>query len=88
MLAVVVVAVVEAVRKRVSLDGWPVLAVAAGASLVLATLFADAYSAHDIIEAGRTGVLAWVIAVGGDAWVGKIASKARLAVISGGGGDA
>jgi len=42
--AVLVVATVEALRKRIAFDGWRVLLVAAGVSLAIAALFLPAAS--------------------------------------------
>ena len=72
--SIVVVATVEAVRKRVSFDGWIVLVVAGAVSLALSALFLPAASLPELLEGLRVAVLAWLVAVGGDAWVSKIAS--------------
>jgi len=70
--SIIVVATVEAVRKRVDFDGWSVLVVAACVSLALSALFLPAASLAELLEGLRVSVLAWLIAVGGDAWVAKV----------------
>lgn len=70
--SIVVVATVEAVRKRVSFDGWIVLVVAGAVSLALSALFLPAASLPELLEGLRVAVLAWLVAVGGDAWVTKL----------------
>ena len=74
--AAIIVAAVEAIRKQVpALDGWRVLLVAAIASLVLSALFMTSATADALLDAARISVLAWVIAVGGNAWVSRLAGK-------------
>jgi hypothetical protein len=70
--SIVVVATVEAVRKRVPFDGWIVLVVAGAVSLALSALFLPAASLPELLEGLRVAVLAWLVAVGGDAWVTKL----------------
>ena len=71
--AALIVAIVEALRGRIaSIDGWRVLVVAAGVALALAALFAPAYSLAELLAGLRVAVVAWLLAVGGDAWVAKI----------------
>lgn len=73
--AVIVVAGVEALRKRVEFDGWVVLVVAALFALAIAALFLPVNTAEGAIEGLRIASLSWLIAVGGDAWVAKLASR-------------
>jgi len=76
--AIIVVAAVEAVRARTDRIRGPwVLLLAAGCSLALAALFLTSTAAADVLHAGRVSVLAWLIAVGGDAWVGKLVAPKR-----------
>ena len=79
--AVLVVVAVEAVRKQIAFDGWRVLAVAAGVSLAVAALFLPAYSMPDLIGALRLALVAWLLAVGGDAWVSKLAVKSKTVTV-------
>lgn len=80
--AVVIVATVEAIRSRVpSLDGWRVLVVAAGVALLLGALFVPSPTPQAILETARIAALSWVIAVGGNAWVARIASASRLTTV-------
>jgi hypothetical protein len=81
--AVITVAIVEALHKRIAaLDGWYVLIVAGVAAIVLTLIFAPAYTMPDLLEAGRIALIAWLLAVGGDAWVAKIALKAKTVTIT------
>jgi hypothetical protein len=75
--AVLVVAAVEAVRKRVPFDGWRVLVVAAGISLAIAALFIPAASMPELLAALRIAAVSWLLAVGGDAWASKIVAKGK-----------
>jgi len=70
--SIVVVATVEALRKRVEFDGWIVLVVAGAVSLLMSALVLPATSLPDLLEGLRVAVLAWLVAVGGDAWVTKL----------------
>lgn len=79
--AVLVVVAVEAIRKQVSFDGWRVLVVAGVVSLAVAALFLPAYSMADLLEALRLAVVAWLLAVGGDAWVSKLAVKSKTVTV-------
>jgi hypothetical protein len=80
--AVVIVALVQAIRARVpSLDGWPVLVVAAVAAIAIVGLFMPTLTSASALEAGRIAVLAWLTAVGGDAWATKIATKGKLTTV-------
>lgn len=78
--AVVIVAVVEAVRARIAVDGWRVLVLAGGVAFALAALFAPAYDLASLLEGLRVAVLAWLVAVGGDAWLGKLAAKSQARI--------
>jgi len=80
--AVLVIVTVEAVRKRVAFDGWRVLLVAAGVSLAIAALFLPAHDLPSVLAQIRIAVAAWLIAVGGDAWVAKIATRGKQTVIT------
>jgi hypothetical protein len=73
--AVVVVAGVEALRKRLEFDGWVVLLVAALFALAIAALFLPVTTTAGAVEALRVASLSWLIAVGGDAWVAKLAAR-------------
>lgn len=72
--AIVVVAAVEAIRSRIpKIDGPWVLLLAAGCSLVVASLFLPLESLLDALHAGRVAAISWLLAVGGDSWLVKIA---------------
>ena len=74
--AVVVVATVEALRSRIpSLDGRAVLVAAGAVSVVLSLLFADAFTGTALVQAARIAVLSWIMAVGGNAWMAKLAGR-------------
>jgi len=74
--AIVIVATVEAMRSRIpSLDGWFVLTIAGLISIILSLLFMTEATTPALLDAARIAVLAWIIAVGGDAWTGKVAKK-------------
>lgn len=79
--AVLVVVAVEAVRKQIAFDGWKVLLVAGGCSLAVAMLFLPAYDLQSLIGALRIAITAWLLAVGGDAWVSKLATKSKTVSI-------
>jgi len=80
--ALVIVATVEAIRTRVpSLDGWRVLVVAAGVAIALCALFIPSATAEAVLQAGRLAALSWLIAVGGNAWVAKIAAKGKQTTV-------
>jgi hypothetical protein len=77
--AIVIAAIVQAIRTQVpSIDGWRVLVVSAIVSIAMGALFLPALTSAAALEAGRVAVLAWLLAVGGDAWAAKIASKGAL----------
>lgn len=70
--SVLVIATVEAIRKRIAFDGWRVLLVAAGVSLALGAMYMPDAELATLRDALRTSALAWLLAVGGDAWVTKL----------------
>ena len=77
MVATLIVATTEAIRSRVPrLDGWPVLAVAAGLALAWCALLLPIADVATALDAGRIAAVAWLLAVGGDSWVAKLAGKA------------
>ena len=72
----IIVTAVEAIRARwPSLDGWRVLLVAGVIAIILGLLSVTDLTAPDILQAARVAVLSWVVAVGGNAWVSKIAGR-------------
>jgi hypothetical protein len=74
--AIVIITAVEAIRARVPrIDGPWVLALSALVSAAIAALFLPPASGADAIYAARIALLAWLIAVGGDAWTAKLASR-------------
>ena len=73
MYAIVVVATVEAVRKRIPFDGWKVLLVSLGVSIAVVALFLQDYTTAGIIDGARVAFVTTLIAVGGDAWAQKLA---------------
>jgi hypothetical protein len=80
-LAVLIVAAISAVQKRVpALDGWRVLVVAGVLAVALVSLFLPIVTLPDVLAAGRVAVVAWLLAVGGDAWAARIAGKAASKV--------
>ena len=86
LLATLIVTATEAVRRRVSaLDGWRVLVVAAVIDLVVVALFVPPTSGPAALLFARVAFLAWLVAVGGDAWVNKLFSRAgtqRTVIVS------
>lgn len=74
--AIVVVATVEALRKRIEFDGWKVLVIAAVVAFALSAMFLPATTLPELLNGLRVAFFAWLIAVGGDAWVNKIAKNA------------
>ena len=76
MIAALIVATTEAIRARVpKLDGWPVLAVAACLALAWCALLLPIADVQTALDAGRIAAVAWLLAVGGDSWVAKLAGK-------------
>ena len=74
--AAVIVTIVEALRSKISsIDGWQVWLIAALISLALSLLFATDTTLPTLLESLRTAVLAWLMSIGGNAWVSKIASR-------------
>ena len=74
--AVLVVVVVEVIRRRVTIDGWRVLVVAGCVSLAVAAICLKTTDLPSLVIGLRYAFVAWLLAVGGDAWVSKIATKA------------
>ena len=76
IISPIVVAAVEAIRKRVPFDGWHVLVIAAAVALVLTATLLNPWSspqiAQAINDAGLVWLMATITAVGGDAWLRKI----------------
>ena len=89
VIAVLIVAAVEAIRKRVAgLDGWKVLIVAGGVSVLVTGLLLRPADVSGVVDAVNVALLAWLIAVGGDAWIAKIATRSKqVTVLSGSGFD-
>ena len=76
VLAAIVVPSIEAVRKQIpSIDGWRVLVAGSVIALGFAGLSFRPTTLAGAIDAFGVAVLAVVLAVGGDAWVGKVAGK-------------
>lgn len=81
-VAAIVVAIVAAVKARVpALDGWRVLVVAGGIALALVAVLMRPATVAGVWDALGTAIVAWTIAVGGDSWVSRLASKARVVSI-------
>jgi hypothetical protein len=78
--AAVIAAVVEAIRSRVAVDGWRVLVLAGVVALALAALFLPATDLPSLLSALRVAALAWLLAVGGDAWLSKLATKSQARI--------
>lgn len=76
ILAAVVIPSVEALRKQVpAIDGWKVLLAALLFSLAFAGVAAKPADLAGWADLSGIALLATVLAVGGDAWVGKVAAK-------------
>lgn len=76
LLATLIVTATEAVRRRVSaLDGWRVLVVAAVIDVAVVALFVPPTSGPAALLFARVAFLAWLVAVGGDAWISKLVGK-------------
>lgn len=73
MYAIVVVATVEAVRKRIPFDGWKVLLVSLGVSIAVVALFLQDYTVAGLVDGARVAFVTTLISVGGDAWAQKLA---------------
>lgn len=76
--SIVTVTTVEAIKLRIpSIDGWKILILAGVISLILSFLFTQQsdFNTEYVIHSIRVAILTWIIAVGGDGWVSKIASK-------------
>jgi len=72
----VVAAAVEAIRSRVpAIDGWKVLLIAGLAAILLGALSVEDGTQADLIAAGRLTAMSWIVAIGGNAWIAKIAGK-------------
>ena len=77
MYAIIIIAAVEAIRSRIpTIDGPWELALAAGCSVAIAALFLPVTTRPDVLYAGRIAALAWLVAVGGDRWLSKVAKLA------------
>lgn len=74
------VAAIEGIRKRVKLDGIYVLVAAAAISIAATFLAQMPTTIHSAYEAALIALMSWVIAIGGDAWVAKIATKSKSVV--------
>ena len=69
-------------RKRVAnLDGWPVLAIAGGVSVLVTGLLLRPADVSSAVDAVNVALLAWLIAVGGDAWIAKIATRSKQVTV-------
>jgi hypothetical protein len=74
--AAIVAAAVEAIRSKFPvIDGWVVIALAAALSVAVCWL--AGYNGTDFIaiDVFRMAILTCVVAVGGNAWIAKIAGK-------------
>ena len=77
LYAVVVVAAVEALKAKIpQAEGAWTLALAAGCTLAIVALFMPLTTGAEALHAGRVAMLAWLVAVGGDKWMSKLAGKA------------
>jgi len=74
--AAIIVTITEAIRSKFPLlDGWRVLAVAGAAAVVLCVLFMAEPTTASLLDTARVAFLSWVMAVGGNAWMAKLAGK-------------
>ena len=76
--AAIIVTIVQAIRARwTALDGWYVPLLAFGISILVCAVVGnwEPYSRVSVWEMFRTAIVSCVIAVGGDAWVAKVATK-------------
>ena len=74
--AVVVAAIVEALRSKISwIDGWRVVVAAFVIAMLVCGLSIQQPSFEAVVGCVRMGLLTGFLAVGGNAWVAKIAAK-------------
>jgi hypothetical protein len=81
VIAVPAGAAIEVIRKRVSIDGWPVLLLVMLTCLALTGLIAQPATITAAIDAVAVSVLAAIMASGGDAWARKLAATAKQTVV-------
>jgi hypothetical protein len=75
IVSAVVVSAVEAIRKHVPFDGWRVPIVAFLSSLIMTALFMRPHDVASVLDTATVALLSAIVAVGGDAWVSKIAGR-------------